>query len=276
MSFARYGEFRFQKGVHHIRIFNNFQKRNYASVIIFIKSLLKLRILFCFNIGVGSFLIRRLTFRHYFSEIQIQQMLEIDGKKDEFQIHDIKKILISVRKFVELSIILFSDNNEEIRLQIKIYVINRFSINILLENNFLKSNDVDILTLLSINGLSVLQMQKYFIILEESRRPIDPLRTSRKRTVIKAIEIFIIIVGIKQNIPVFYKEKHLPKQFEKYNYIMISEKTLYENFIINKFKKLINCLFFKKQNHILFVNFGKVNIRIYREIRITYFEKNSV
>jgi hypothetical protein len=203
-------------------------------------------------------------------------MLEIDGKKDEFQIHDIKKILISVRKFVELSIILFSDNNEEIRLQIKIYVINRFSINILLENNFLKSNDVDILTLLSINGLSVLQMQKYFIILEESRRPIDPLRTSRKRTVIKAIEIFIIIVGIKQNIPVFYKEKHLPKQFEKYNYIMISEKTLYENFIINKFKKLINCLFFKKQNHILFVNFGKVNIRIYREIRITYFEKNSV
>jgi hypothetical protein len=42
-------------------------------------------------------------------------MPEIDSKKDEFQIHDIKKILISVREFVELSILLFSDDGEEVR-----------------------------------------------------------------------------------------------------------------------------------------------------------------
>jgi hypothetical protein len=81
---------------------------------------------------------------------------------------------------------------------------------------------------------------------------------------------------MKQNIPVFYKEKHLSKQFEEYDYIMISEKTLYENFIINKFKKLASCLLFKRQNHIPFANFDKIDIHINREIKINYLEKNPV
>jgi hypothetical protein len=42
-------------------------------------------------------------------------MSEIDDKKGEFQVHDIEIFLISVRKFVELPIILFSDDGEEIR-----------------------------------------------------------------------------------------------------------------------------------------------------------------
>jgi hypothetical protein len=58
--------------------------------------------------------------------------------------------------------------------------------------------------------------------------------------------------------------------------MVISEKTLYENFTINKFRKLASCFFFKGQNHIPFVNFGKINIRINREIRINYLEKNPV
>jgi hypothetical protein len=124
----------------------------------FMKSLSKLRISFCSNIDAGPSLMRRSTLRHYFPEIQIQQIPEIDDKKNELQIHDIKKIPISAKKFVELPIILFSDNGEEIRLQIKIYIVNRLSIDILLENNFLKSNDINILISLLINGLPVLQI----------------------------------------------------------------------------------------------------------------------
>jgi hypothetical protein len=101
---------------------------------------------------------RRSTFRYYFPEIQIQQISKIDGKKGELQIHDIKKIPVSVKEFVELSIILFSDDNEEVRLQTEIYVVNRFPIDILLENNFLRPNDVNILALSSINGLPALQI----------------------------------------------------------------------------------------------------------------------
>jgi hypothetical protein len=101
---------------------------------------------------------RRLIFRHCFPEIQIQQMSEIDDKKGKFQIHGIKKIPISIRKFVELPIILLSDDGEEIRFQAKIYVVNRLPIDILLGNNFLRPNDINILVLLSINGLPVLQM----------------------------------------------------------------------------------------------------------------------
>jgi hypothetical protein len=51
---------------------------------------------------------------------------------------------------------------------------------------------------------------------------------------------------------------------------------LYENFIIDKFRKLASYFFFKKQNYISFTNFGKTDIRINREIRINYFEKNPV
>jgi hypothetical protein len=57
---------------------------------------------------------------------------------------------------------------------------------------------------------------------------------------------------------------------------MISEKTLYENFTINKFKKLASCLLFKRQNHISFANLDKIDIRINREIRINYLEENLV
>jgi hypothetical protein len=89
-------------------------------------------------------------------------------------------------------------------------------------------------------------------------------------------EILIITAGMGQNIPVFYKKKYLPKQFEKYDYIIISEKTLYENFTISKFRKLASCLFFKGQNHISFANLGKIDIRINRRIKINYFEKNPV
>jgi hypothetical protein len=85
-------------------------------------------------------------------------MSKIDDKKGEFQIHDIGKIPISVKKFVELSVILFFDDGEEVRFQIKIYVVDRFFIDILLENNFFRSNGVDILALLLINGPSVLQI----------------------------------------------------------------------------------------------------------------------
>jgi hypothetical protein len=139
-----------------------------------------------------------------------------------------------------LLIILFSNNGEEVRLQIKIHIVNKFPIDILLGNNFLRPNGINILILLLINGLPVLQMQEYFIIFEESRRLINLLKTSRKRTVIKAIETFMITAGMGQNIPVFYKEKYLPRQFEKYSYIIISKKTLYENLTINKFRKLEN------------------------------------
>jgi hypothetical protein len=110
-----------------------------------------------------------------------------------------------------LLIILFSDDDEKIRLQIEIHVVDRLFIDILLENNFLRSNDINILLLLLINGLPVLQMQKYFITFEKSRHSINPLKTSRKRTVIKTIETLIITAEMEQNIPVFYKEKHLPK-----------------------------------------------------------------
>jgi hypothetical protein len=69
MSFARYGEFRLQKEVHYARIFNNFQERDYVSVIIFMKSLSGLRIFFYSNIGTEFFFMRRLIFRRYFSKI---------------------------------------------------------------------------------------------------------------------------------------------------------------------------------------------------------------
>jgi hypothetical protein len=122
------------------------------------KLISELRIPFYFNIDTGSSFMRRSTLRYYFLKIQIQQMSEIDNKNGEFQIHGIGKISISIKKFVELPIILLSDDDEEIRFQAKIYVVNRFSINILIENNFLRSNGVDILTLLLINDLSVLQI----------------------------------------------------------------------------------------------------------------------
>jgi hypothetical protein len=138
-------------------------------------------------------------------------MPEIDDKKGEFQIHDIKKIPISVKEFIELSVILLFNDNEEIQFQTEIYVVNRLSIDILLKNNFLRSNNINILALSSINGLSALQMQEYLIIFEKSRRPINPPKTSRKRTVIKTTEILVITIGMGQNIPVFYKEKYLPK-----------------------------------------------------------------
>jgi hypothetical protein len=76
----------------------------------------ELRIFFYFNTDAEFSFIRRSILRHYFSEIQIQQMPEIDDKKDEFQIYDIGKIPISVREFVELPVILFSNDGEEIRL----------------------------------------------------------------------------------------------------------------------------------------------------------------
>ncbi len=98
----------------------------------------------------------------------------------------------------------------------------------------------------------------------------------RKRTVIKAAETLMIPVGIGQNIPVFYKKKHLPKQFEEYSYIIIPEKTLYEDLIINKFRKLASYLLFKGQNHIPFANLGKAGIRINRKIKISYLEENPV
>ncbi len=56
----------------------------------------------------------------------------------------------------------------------------------------------------------------------------------------------MIPAKIKLNIPVFYKEKHLPKQFEEYNYIIMPEKTLYEDLIISKFRKLASYLLFKR------------------------------
>jgi hypothetical protein len=171
----------------------------------------ELRISFYSDIDIESSLIRQLILRRYFPKIQIQQMPEIDGKKNELQIYGIKKILISVKKFVELPIILLSNDNEEVRLQIKIYVVDRFLIDILLKNNFFRSNDINILILSPINGLPVLQIQGYFITLEEPRRPINPPKTSRKRTVIKTAETLIIIIGIGQNILIFYKEKHLPR-----------------------------------------------------------------
>jgi hypothetical protein len=86
----------------------------------------------------------------------------------------------------------------------------------------------------------------------------------------------VITAGMGQNIPIFYKKKYLPRQFEEYGYMMISKKTLYENFIISKFKKLVSCLLFKRQNYISFANFGKINIRINRGIRISYLEENPV
>jgi hypothetical protein len=58
--------------------------------------------------------------------------------------------------------------------------------------------------------------------------------------------------------------------------MIISEKILYENLTINKFRKLVSCLLFKEQNHISFANLGKIDIRINRGIRIDYFEENSV
>jgi hypothetical protein len=124
-------------------------------------------------------------------------MSEIDNKKGELQIHDIEKISVSTRKFVELSVILFSDDGEEVRFQIEIHVVNRLPIDILLGNNFLRPNGINILILLLINGLSVFQMHEYLIILKESRRSIDPLKTFRKRTVIKAAEILVITAGIE-------------------------------------------------------------------------------
>jgi hypothetical protein len=47
------------------------------------KSLSELRIPFYLNIDVGFSFIRRSILRYYFSEIQIQQISEIDSKKDE-------------------------------------------------------------------------------------------------------------------------------------------------------------------------------------------------
>jgi hypothetical protein len=85
-------------------------------------------------------------------------MSEIDDKKGEFQIHGIGKISISIREFVKLPVILFSDDSEEVRFQAEIHVVNRFFIDILLGNNFFRSNDIDILVLLLINGLFVLQI----------------------------------------------------------------------------------------------------------------------
>jgi hypothetical protein len=76
----------------------------------------ELRISFYPNIDIESFFMRRSIFRRYFPKIQIQQMPEIDGKKGELQIHDIGKIQVSVKEFVELLIILLSDDSEEIRL----------------------------------------------------------------------------------------------------------------------------------------------------------------
>jgi hypothetical protein len=57
---------------------------------------------------------------------------------------------------------------------------------------------------------------------------------------------------------------------------VISEKTLYKNFTIDKFGKLASCLLFKGQNYIFFINFGKIDIRINREIRIDYLEENPI
>jgi hypothetical protein len=79
------------------------------------KSFSELRILFYFNIDIGSSFIRRLILRHYFLKIQIQQMPEIDGKKGELQIHGIGKISVSAKEFIELPVILLSDDGEEIR-----------------------------------------------------------------------------------------------------------------------------------------------------------------
>jgi hypothetical protein len=124
-------------------------------------------------------------------------MSEIDNKKGKLQIHGIKKIPISIKEFVELLIILFFNDGEEIRLQTKIHDVNRLFIDILLKNNFLRQNGVNILVLLLINGLPVLQIQRYFIILKKSPRFINLLKTSRKRTVIKTIKTLIIIAGIK-------------------------------------------------------------------------------
>jgi hypothetical protein len=123
-------------------------------------------------------------------------MSEIDSKKDKLQIHGIRKISVSAKEFVELPIILLFNDGEKIRFQIEIYVVDRFFIDILLENNFFRSNDINILILLLINGLPALQMREYFIIFEELHRPIDLLKTFRKRTVIKTVEIFMIIVGM--------------------------------------------------------------------------------
>jgi hypothetical protein len=116
MSFARYGEFRLQKGIYYIRVFNSFQERGYAPVKIFMKIFSELRISFYFNIDAGFSFMRRLIFRHYFLKIQIQQIPEIDDKKDEFQVYGIGKIPVSARKFVELPVILFFNDGEEIRL----------------------------------------------------------------------------------------------------------------------------------------------------------------
>ena len=132
MFFARHGGFRLQKGIYHTRIFNDFQERGYAPVIIFIKSSSELRVFFYPDTSAGSFFIRQSVFRYYFSDIQIQQIPKIDSKKSEFQIYNIKKILVSVKKFVELLVILFSNNSKKVRLQIKIHVVDRLLIDILL------------------------------------------------------------------------------------------------------------------------------------------------
>jgi hypothetical protein len=117
-----------------------------------------LRISFCSNTDTGSSFMRRSIFRHCFPEIQIQQMPEIDGKKNKLQIHGIKKISVSARKFVELPVILFSDDSEEIQFQTEIYIVDRLPIDILLGNNFFRPNDINILISLLINGLPALQM----------------------------------------------------------------------------------------------------------------------
>jgi hypothetical protein len=80
-----------------------------------LKLFLELRISFYLNIDAGSSFIRRSILRHYFPEIQIQQIFKIDSK-DELQIHDIKEIPISAKEFVELLIILFFNDGEEVRL----------------------------------------------------------------------------------------------------------------------------------------------------------------